>query len=288
MKKLLSLFICLIMLASFAGCSPQDSVQLAATTLPVYEFTHRLCEGTGLRVGQLVTDDVSCLHEYTLQVEQMRMIEEADAIVISGGGLEDFLSDVQTGHTVINASNKMTLLCPEQDHDDHDHHHKNDPHYWLSPAYAKIMAENICAGLSDLYPAHKSIFQKNLQTLHAELDALQAYGEQTLAQLTTREMITFHDGFSYFADSFHLTILKAIEEESGQEASAAELKELILLVNEHRLPAVFQETNGSTSAAEVISAETGCAIHTLDMAMSGSGYFTSMYHNIDTVKEALG
>ena len=150
------------------------------------------------------------------------------------------------------------------------------------------MAENICTGLSDLYPAHKSIFQKNLQKLHAELDALQSYGEQTLAQLTTREMITFHDGFSYFADSFHLTILKAIEEESGQEASAAELKELIVLVNEHHLPAVFQEINGSTSAAEVIASESGCAIHALDMAMSGDGYFTSMYHNIDTVKEALG
>ena len=67
-----------------------------------------------------------------------------------------------------------------------------------------------------------------------------------------------------------------------------EKKELIGLVNEHQLTAVFTEINGSCSAADVIAAETGCALYSLDMAMSGDSYFAAMYHNIDTVKEALG
>ena len=117
---------------------------------------------------------------------------------------------------------------------------------------------------------------------------MQHYGEQALSQLSCRELITFHDGFAYFANSFGLTIVKAIEEESGREASAAELKELIGLVNNHQLPAVFTERNGGVSAAEVIAAETGCKLYALDMAMSGDSYFTAMYHNIDTIKEALG
>ena len=129
---------------------------------------------------------------------------------------------------------------------------------------------------------------KSAQKAHPELDALQSYGEKALSQLDTRSLITFHDGFAYFADSFDLTIARAIEEESGQEASAAELIELIGLVKEHQLPSVFIETNGSVSAAEVISAETGCKLYALDMAMSGESYFTAMYHNIDTIKEALG
>ena len=92
----------------------------------------------------------------------------------------------------------------------------------------------------------------------------------------------------YFSARFGLNLLKAIEEESGAEASAAELKELILLVRAHELPAVFTETNGSASAASVISRETGAAVYTLDMAMAGDSYFDAMYHNIDTIKEALG
>ena len=85
-----------------------------------------------------------------------------------------------------------------------------------------------------------------------------------------------------------MTILKAVEEESGSEASAKELQALCGLVWQHSLPAVFTEVSGSTSAAEVLSRETGASIFTLDMAMSGNSYFDAMYHNIDTVKEALG
>ena len=66
------------------------------------------------------------------------------------------------------------------------------------------------------------------------------------------------------------------------------IKELIALVRQHKLPAVFTETNGSDSAAEVIRSETGAAVFSLDMAMSGDSYFEAMEHNIRTIKEALG
>ena len=100
-------------------------------------------------------------------------------------------------------------------------------------------------------------------------------------------MITFHDGFGYFADAFDLHILEAIEEESGSEASAQELKEMITLVRDHQLPAVFTEVNGSASAADIIASETGTKVYSLDMAMAGNDYFDAMYRNIDTIREAM-
>ena len=81
--------------------------------------------------------------------------------------------------------------------------------------------------------------------------------------------------------------MEAVEEESGSEASAKELIHLIALVREHDLPAIFVEKNGSSSAASILSRETGAKVCMLDMAMSGNSYFDAMYHNIDTVKEAL-
>ena len=126
-----------------------------------------------------------------------------------------------------------------------------------------------------------------LAALRKDLQALLDYGTTQLSDLSFRELITFHDGFAYFAHCFDLTVLEAVEEESGSEASAQELKHLIELVREHQLPAVFTETNGSTASAELICAETGITAFRLDMAMS-TGYFDAMYHNIKTVKEALG
>jgi ABC-type Zn uptake system ZnuABC Zn-binding protein ZnuA len=89
------------------------------------------------------------------------------------------------------------------------------------------------------------------------------------------------------AEAFDLHILAAVEEESGAEASARELIELIKLVNQNNLPAVFTEINGSDSAAGIISAETGKPIFTLNMAMAGEDYLSAMYHNINTLREAL-
>ena len=281
----------LAILYFLSGCAfAQDNANIAATTLPVYEFTSRLCDGTGLTVTRLVTENVSCLHDYTLKVEQMRAIEAADLVVINGSGLEAFLEGaLNASQCVLDSSEGMSLL--EGHHHDHDHEeghaHAEDPHIWLSPSNAKAMATNICAGLSAKFPSYASVFETNLAALLSDLDKLQAYGERELSSLSCRELITFHDGFGYFAESFDLTILRAVEEESGSEASAAELIDLMEEVRHHALPAIFTERNGSVSAAGIIAAETGVKVFALDMAMSGTGYFDSMYQNIDTVKEAL-
>ena len=287
MKKLVLIILIVFLLC---GCNAAEEVNIVATTRPVYTFTQRLCSGTDLKVAQLVTENVSCLHDYTLKVGQMQLLEQADAVVISGAGLEDFLEDaLDSTARIVDASAKLSLM--EGSHHDHDHHeghtHEEDPHIWLSPKNAAVMAQNICESLCDLYPTNAHIFQNNLEVLISDLEALQTYGEESLRNLSSRELITFHDGFSYLAESFDLTILMAVEEESGSEASANQLISLITLVREHQLPAIFTETNGSISAAGIVAAETNIPIYTLDMGISGGDYFDTMYRNIETLREAL-
>ena len=283
------IFAVLLLCSSLSGCAPtSEKAHIAATTLPVYTFASTLCQGADLTVTQLVTESVSCLHDYSLSVRQVKAVESADLVIISGGGLEDFMAELLESKAVIDSSENIPLLesCHGHTHEGHSHDH--DPHFWLSPECAKAMAQNICQGLAARYPSHAATFEANLQPLLAKLDALQVYGTQQLSNLSCRELITFHDGFSYFAHSFDLHILKAVEEESGSESSASELKELITLVQEYCLPAIFTEINGSTSAARIICAETGIKAYELNMAMSGQDYFAAMYQNIDTMKEALG
>lgn len=285
--KYAKIFLIVLLSLLLCGCGTSgEPARIAATTLPVWEFTSRLCDGTPLSVTRLVTEQVSCLHDYSLNVRQVKAAESAEVIVISGAGLEDFLDDLLLDASVIDASEAIPLLCGEES--DEEHHHEEDPHIWLSPVNATAMVRNICTGLSARYPQYTQIFHNNLSLLINDLDALAQYGEDALADLQCRELITFHDGFSYFADAFDLTIVKAVEEESGSEASARDLIELVTLVEEHRIPAVFTEVSGSASAAGIIARETGCGAFPLDMAMAGDSYFDAMYHNIDTIKEALG
>lgn len=284
-KRLFALFAAVLL--SLCGCTAASpEVDIAATTMPVYEFTNILCQGTGLSVARLVTENVSCLHDYTLNVRQARVAEAAELIVISGGGLEDFMADLLDNKAVIDSSVGIPKLECHHEHDS-QHHHEEDAHIWLSPDNTLTMAQNICTGLTGQYPEYADTFSANLEKLLSDIQAVKEYGEIQLSQLSCRELVTFHDGFGYLADAFDLTILRAIEEESGSEATAQELKELSLLVQEHNLPAIFAEKQGSVSAASIIAAETDAKIYSLDMAMAGDSWFTAMYHNIDTLKEAL-
>lgn len=274
MKKI-ALFLILAMLLS--GCQAAPAAQVAATTLPVYEFTSRLCQGAGITVARLVTEPVSCLHDYSLGVAQLRTLEGAELVVISGAGLEDFLP-LEAADKVLDASRGIELL-PGPDGEP-------DPHIWLSPACARQMAQNICDGLCVRYPAQKSVFRDNLASLLSDLTALEDYGREALAPLAQKGLLPFHDGFSYFARDFGLNVLASIEEESGSEAPAALLIQLSGIVEAENLPAIFVEMNGSDAAAGIISRETGVPIFSLDMAMAGDSYFDALYRDIDTIREA--
>ncbi len=277
---IISLLICLI------GCAHTDNTQILATTKPVYQFTAALCKDIPLEVDLLVSENVSCLHDYTLQVSQMRKLEQAEVVIINGAGFEDFLDDaIPDGKKIVDCSNGISLHCGTHHHED-GHAHDSDPHIWLSIQNAQKMVENIYAELCELYPQHTNIFTDNLEELYCAFSALEGEAK-SLTTLSNREIITFHDGFSYLADSFGLHIVKAIEEESGSEASAREIIEIIEIIDQYKIPAIFIEASGSASAATVIQAETNVKVYDLDMGLSQRNYFEAMHHNIEVLKEAL-
>ena len=84
------------------------------------------------------------------------------------------------------------------------------------------MLENLAGGLSQLDPDHAALYATNARLAREQLTQAYDLMKTSLESLSCRELITFHDGFSYFADAFDLTILRAMEEEAGSEASARE------------------------------------------------------------------
>ena len=282
MKKWIVLLLCLLL--CLPGCGAEENAEsgVAATTAPVAQFAKYIVEGTDVQVTQIISDSVSCLHDYSLSVRQMEAVEKSKLLLLSGAGLEEFMEDTLPREKTVDCSAGITLL--QQAHGDHSH---DDPHIWLDPDNAAVMADNICDALCRAYPDDADTFRANTADLKADLAELKAWGLEELSQLSHNKIITFHDGFGYLASAFGLQIVASIEEESGSEASAADLTEIIALVREHGLTAVFTERNGSEAAASVICTETGAKAYALDMVMGGSDYFEAMRQNITTLKEAL-
>ena len=298
MKKLLAPLCAFGLLLSACGqpaaSQPQDEniLHIVATTYPVYLFTTAVTEGAeGVEVSLLVNQQTSCLHDYTLTVADMKAIEGADVIVMNGAGLEDFMDDALSASdaTVIDCSAGMDLL-PAQGHEGHDHDTEYDPHIWMDPANAQVMLGTIADQLGQITGQD---LQASCAAVQQQVEEAAQQWKEQLTTLSAPKLITFHDGFQYFSRSFGLELLKAIEEEEGSEASAQEIQEIVSLVDQYQLPAIFTEVNGSESTAQAISRECGCGVYQLNMIMSGDGtgiqpYLDAMQNNIDTIVEAFG
>ena len=173
MKKVCSILLALLLLAT-AGCSasqPQEESRLTvvATTYPVYLFASAVCEGVeGVTVERLNTGETSCLHDYTLSVDDMKLLEKADVIALNGVGLEEFMDDAlaTSSAQVIDCSQGVELLenlahdHEEGEEDGHDHGHY-DPHIWMDPNKAVQMVENIRSGMAQADPEFSETYLDN-------------------------------------------------------------------------------------------------------------------------------
>ena len=253
--------LCLILLPVFllAACSApgggrgeeeQSQLTVLATTYPVYLFASALAENVdGVAVERLSTGQVSCLHDYTLSVDDMKKIQRADVIAMNGAELEEFMEDALSASdaAVIDCSQGVELLENREhhhegeDHDDHDHGHW-DPHYWMDPERAGQMVANLQNGLAQADPEHASVYQEN--------------GQKAALLLSTWDS----------------DIRDLLAEEGMPEITA--------LVKEKNIPVIFTEVNGSDATANAIARETGCTVAQLSMCMDGPDGALSNYGDV--------
>ena len=113
-KRIFALLLAALLILIASGCSKkqalseQKTADILATTQPVYQLASALTDGTGLSVSLLISEPVSCLHDYTLTVSQMEKIEGAQLVLESGLGLEDFMEDALSGKTRIDIASGLS------------------------------------------------------------------------------------------------------------------------------------------------------------------------------------
>ena len=315
-KKLLCLFLAAALALACCGCAAKESaehngVRVVASTYPLYALASAVSAGAdGVDVSRLNTGEVSCLHDYTLTVSDMRRLEQADLLLLNGAGLEEFLDEVVDqldADIIADCSTVVDLLesdgghhHEDHGHEEHSHNHEHDPHYWMDPRNAAQATRFIAERLSVTDPENAELYAENAAVVSDALNAAYDSWRGQLDGLSCPYLITFHDGFQYFADAFGLELLFAMEEEDGATASARDILTASQLVREYSLPAVFTEQNGSGAAARAVSGETGVHVDTLSMLMDGpdapegsadavlrATYLALMGENITTLAEVL-
>ena len=300
MKKSMLSALLALALAMCSGCAAEEDAGKTIVTsfYPMYVFTQNVVRDVpGVRVVTMASESAGCLHDYQLQTRDMVTLEGADALVINGGGMEQFMDKVIAQRPelpVINASDGIEMLCSEDghDHDGHDHDHGvYNAHVWLDPALAIRQVQNIADGLAAADSEHAEAYQQNAAAYKARLQALDAELSAQLAPLAGSAIVTFHEAFTYFADAYGLVVAGVIANDAGEEPSTRQIAQTCDLVKQRQVKALFVEPQYPTKSAETIARETGARVYTLDPVVSGDGslenYENVMRENARVLTEAL-
>ena len=296
--KILSLLLLVISVA-LVGCGGTDKpaekktaepFRIVTSFYPMYVATINITDGVdGVEVSNMTKPQTGCLHDYQLMTEDMKTLEKADAFVINGAGMEDFMDKVteqQKKLKVIDASRGIELI--------HDDEEGDNPHVWLSVTDAITQVRNIADQLKEADPAHAAAYEKNAVAYIEKLTSLKSEMHAALDNVPHKDIVTFHEAFPYFAKEFNLNIIGVVEREPGTEPTPTELQETIEQVNALPTKVLFTEPQYSPAAAETIARETGAKIYTLDPVVTGeatpaakNAYIDTMKNNKKTLQEAL-
>ena len=274
-------------LLSLTGGASATGLRIVTSFYPIYLATLNVARDIpGVEVINLTRPLTGCLHDYQMTPGDLVSLGKADIFVVNGAGMEAFLDKAiqQVPRLkLIQASEGIALMSTAG---------VVNPHVWVSVTLHMQQVENIAASLERLDPNHAALYRKNTAAYLAKLDTLRTTMHRGLQTVKTREIITFHEAFPYFAREFGLTVAAVIEREPGSEPNARELAQAITLVKKIGVKAIFAEPQYSAKAADAIARETGTTVYRLDPVVTGpmapDAYLTIMQTNLQTLEQALG
>ena len=186
----------------------------------------------------------------------------------------------------------------EHGHDDHDEHGHDDhasqadPHIWLSPSNAKVMASAIAAHLSAAFPEHRAAYQANLASLHQSLDQLDAELRQKFSAVSGRNYLVFHDAYQYLEQEYQLGAVGAISLDPEQVSSPARLRAARANLADKQISCVFSEPQFPSRAIQTVISGTDTQIGELDplgadLTPGANLYFQLLHNMADNIVACL-
>jgi len=257
-SKRLSLFILLVVLpvnfTQVAQAAEEGRIGVMTTIAPISEFIEQI---GGERVQVTVMVPLSANeHTYEPTPSQLKELSRAKLYIAAGSGIEFELVWLERFEKlnpliqIVNVSKNIARL-PSGEHDPDDAH--QDPHVWLSVENAKIMVRQIADALIQADGAYQEFYKRNSDSYLIQLENLHQEIKERLLNRRTKDFISAHSAWRYFAQSYSLNEI-AIESE-GKEPGASQILDIIKTAKQEQIKVVFTAPQFSKRHAEMIAKE---------------------------------
>jgi len=143
-----------------------------------------------------------------------------------------------------------------------DHIEGADPHYWVSPKCAMIIASSVKDFLCELSPDQKNKYEVNYQNLNSKIQEADKNASELFSGVQNNSFMIFHPNLGYLARDYGLEEIPV--EFEGKEPPPSRMKELIDRARRDRLKTIFVQREYDTKNAKAIANEIGAKIKIID------------------------
>ncbi len=299
-----------ILLAACGGNQPaapaaKNGLNVIATTTLVGDVVQQIGgEKINLTILLPVGTDP---HSYQPTPQDLARISSADVIFANGAGLETFLegmlenADSTQKAVYVSAGIELREFEGEVHADEEEQageeEHDGDPHVWTDPQNVQVWVQNITKKLAELDSANSSFYNENAARYSTELDNLDAWIKEQVAQLpeANRNIVTDHMALGYFADRYGFRQVGAVIPgySTLSEPTAKDLAALEDAIRSLGVKAVFVESTVNPAISQRVAEDTGIQIFQVySGSLSGpegpaASYLDLMRYNTETILNAL-
>jgi ABC-type Zn uptake system ZnuABC Zn-binding protein ZnuA len=134
---------------------------------------------------------------------------------------------------------------------------KPNPHLWTDPTLARRYAEVVKDDMSSRDPANAGFYARNFDAFSESVDELDAAMRESFVTIPERKLLTYHDAYAYFAETYGWTVIGAIQVSDFEDPTPREVAELIDQVEASGVPAIFGSEVFPSPVLEQIGREAG-------------------------------
>ena len=287
-----------LLLASWKNLEAASPIRVIATTTVVADLVEQV-GGDLVVVESLMADGVDP-HSYRATPRDIDRLVRADLIVANGLHLEGKLAELleRIGRkrpfvAVGNAVPKNELLSIGND--------LFDPHIWFDAKLWSYCPSAVADALSQLDSKAALDYRQRAEKYSKNLLELDKNVKRKFKEIPPqrRVLITAHDAFRYFGRAYGLEVIGVQGTSTESEAGLADMNQLVELVVQRKIPAVFVETSVSDrnvtaliegAAARGHSVHLGGRLYSDALGPAGGGGYTlerALLSNVDTIIGAL-
>jgi zinc/manganese transport system substrate-binding protein len=283
MKKIL-----LTLLIAISGIN-YASIKVVTTTTVIYDLVKEIGKDK-VTVDYIARGDQDP-HFVEVLPSYMVKLRSAQILFRIGMGLEMWSNQLIDG----SRNNKLKIVDLATDIDKKevpnfkadasygDVHPFGNPHYWLDPENAKIMAKEIFESLSAESNNDESYFKKNLDDFNSRLDKKMGEWSKEMSSVKGKSFLFFHASWIYFADRYGLKQAGFVEPKPGIAPSPSHNAELVQLIKSKGIKIIVMDNFYSDSAPNQLAQLTGAKVVKVPTAVYGLKGVNSYIDMIDYI-----